>query len=77
MENIVDPDQTEQSDLGLHVHCWSRQICPNINPCPAEPGQVLLLKTVKIQISWLLKKPTDLDLHYLSFSMQIYINILD
>ena len=30
-----------------------------------------------IQISWLPKKPTDLDLHCLSFIMWIYINNLD
>ena len=47
------------------------------NPYPAEPGYTLPLQTVKIQISWLLKKPTDLDLHCLSFSMWIYINNLD
>ena len=40
-----------------------------INSCPAEPGYTLPLQTVQIQISWLLKKPTDLDLHCLSFSM--------
>ena len=40
-----------------------------INPCPAEPGYTLPLQTMWIQISWLLKKPTDLDLHCLSFSM--------
>ena len=32
------------------------------------------LQTVQIQISWLLKKPTDLDLHCLPLSMRIYIN---
>ena len=46
-----------------------------INPCPAEPGYTLLLQTVLIQIGWLLKKPTDLDLHCLSFSRWIYINL--
>ena len=40
-----------------------------VNPCPAEPRYVLPLQTVQIQISWLLKKPTDLDLHCLPFSM--------
>ena len=40
-----------------------------INPCPAEPGHVLLLKTVLIKISWLLQKPTDLNLHCLSLNM--------
>ena len=39
-----------------------RQELRHLNPCPAEPGYVLPLLTV-IQISWLLKKPTDLDLH--------------
>ena len=43
--------------------------CIRINPSLAEPGYVLPLQTVKIQISWLLKKPTDLDLHCLPFSM--------
>ena len=39
------------------------------NPSPAELGYVLPLRTVLIQISWLLKKPTDLDLHCLPLSM--------
>ena len=39
------------------------------NPCPAEPGYALPLQTVYSQISWLLQKLTDLDLHCLSFSM--------
>ena len=38
-------------------------------PCPAEPGYALPWQTVQIQISWLLKKPTDLDLHCLSLSI--------
>ena len=36
-----------------------------VNTTPAEPRYVLPLQTVLIQISWLLKKPTDLDLHSL------------
>ena len=47
------------------------------NPCPAEPGYTLPLQTVQIQISWLLKKPTDLDLHCLSFNRLICINNLN
>ena len=43
-----------------------------INPGPAEPGYALPLQTLQIQISWLLKKPTDLDLHCLPFSMWLY-----
>ena len=48
-----------------------------LNPCPAEPGYTLPLQTVQIQISWLLQKPTDLDLHCLSSSKLICINKLD
>ena len=44
-------------------------ICRHFNPSPAEPGYNLPLQTVQIQISWLLKKPTDLDLHCLPLSM--------
>ena len=45
------------------------QVILKVNLCPAEPGYTLSLQTVQIQISWHLKKPTDLDLHCLSFSM--------
>ena len=48
-----------------------------VNPGPAEPGYVLPLQTVQIQISWLLKKPTDLDLHCLPLSMWTFTNNLD
>ena len=49
----------------------------DINPSPVEPGYTLPLQTVLIQISWLLKKPNDLDLHCLPLSMWICINNLD
>ena len=42
------------------------------NPCPAEPGYTLPMQKVSIQISWLLKKPTDLDLHCLYIK---YLNL--
>ena len=45
------------------------------NPCPAELGYVLSLQTVQIQISWLLKKPADLDLHCLSINENLYQQI--
>ena len=45
-----------------------------LSPCPAEPGYTLPLQTMQIQISWLLKKPTDLDLHCLLLSMRIQSN---
>ena len=51
----------------------------SVKPCPTEPrynDYNLSLQTVQIQINWLLKKPTDLDLHCLSFSMWFYINSL-
>ena len=53
------------------------KILDYLNPGPAEPGYVLSLQKVQIQVSWLLKKPTDLDLHCLSFSIWICINNLD
>ena len=37
---------------------------PLINPCPAELRYALPLQPVYIQISWLLKKSTDLDLQF-------------
>ena len=59
-----------------HIFLWRNKIkVPqnyhqiSLNPGPAEPGYVLPLQTVQIQISWLLKKPTDLDLHSLPLSM--------
>ena len=36
---------------------------------PNEPWCAFPLQTVNIHISWLLKKPTDLGLHCLSFSV--------
>ena len=39
------------------------------NPSPTEPEYALSLQTVQLQVSWLLKKQTDLDLHCLSLSM--------
>ena len=81
--NSGDPDQTPQnaaSDLGLHCLPLTLLRVTRlqwVNPCPAEPGYTLHLQTVKIQISWLLKKPIDLDLHCLTLSMWIYSNNLD
>ena len=40
-----------------------------INSGPAEPEYAMLLQTLQIHINWLLTKPTNLDLHCLSFSM--------
>ena len=54
---------------------WTSFRLKYINPCPAYPGYTLPLQTVWILISWLLKKPTDLDLHCLSFS--IYLECSD
>ena len=49
----------------------------NINPAPAGLGYALPLQIVYTKISWLLQKPTNLELHYLPFSMWIYINNLN
>ena len=53
---------------------WFKELA---NPGPAESRYAFLLQTVQTQISWLLKKPTDLDLHCLSLSIWICINNLD
>ena len=55
--------------FGWKMHLSGAMIANPINPGPAVPRYALLLQTVWIQISWLLKKPTDLDLHCLSLSM--------
>ena len=52
-------------------------IAPSFNPCPAEPRYALPMQIVWIEISLLLQKPTDLNLHCLSLSMWICINNLD
>ena len=39
-----------------------------VNPCPAGPAFANSVDPL-IQINWLLKKPTDLDLHSLPFSI--------
>ena len=44
----------------------SRVIMKQINACPAEHGFALPLQSAQIQISLLLKKSTDLDLHCLT-----------
>ena len=74
--NTLDPDQTWSALVQMHfVRKGGVQnftliaICRDFNPCPAEPGYALSLQTMQIQISWLLKKPTDLDLHCLPFSI--------
>ena len=56
------------------IRAWHFSI---FNPGPAEPEYALPLQTVLIQISRLLKKLTDLDLHCLSLSMWICIYNLD
>ena len=43
----------------------SRHVSSPLNPCPAEHRYSLPLQQ---------KKPTDLNLHYLPFSMCIYTN---
>ena len=51
-----DTWRRETETVGIKIY----KIYKGINPCPAEPGYTLPLQTVQIQISWLLKKPTDL-----------------
>ena len=73
------------------LYCLLRPVCPNTYGKNKEvhftvcwcvltlqkPDMFLPLQTMQIQISWPLKKPTDLDLHCLPLSMWIYINNLD
>ena len=75
--SISSPFKIWNSDFELALDDEKQAIFREINPCPAEPGYILSLQTVKIQISWLLQKPTDLDLHCLPLSMWIYSNNLD
>ena len=76
-----DTDYLGSAEPGLIFLCTSNilqgTIKMQVNPCPAEPGYTLPLQTMYIQISWLLKKPTDLDLHCLHLSMWIWINNLN
>ena len=59
--------QTVQKPTDLDLHClqrqgisgFSRTRVNNFNPSLAEPGCALPLQTVKIQISWFLKKTAD------------------
>ena len=52
-----------------HSFCKSKIYSEQLlNPCPAEPGYTLPLKTVDPD-QLASKKPTDLDLHCLQFSM--------
>ena len=71
MANSVDPDErirylravSSEPALFAKIHilfCKDKRV----NPCPAEPRYTLPLQMVLIQISWLLKKPSDLDLQF-------------
>ena len=82
MANSVDPDEAVIISHLIWICTVCKGICigqPNwkVNPAPAELGYTRPLQTVQIQISWLLKKPTELDLHCLQFSIWICINYLD
>ena len=61
LEQFITPGLTTGEDDLIQKY--------GFNTSPAEPGYVLPLQTMYIQISWLLKKPTDLDLQCLQLSM--------
>ena len=66
-------------DFYWHLHTdktHKNEIHSHINPSPADLGYALHWQTVYIQISWLLQKPTDLDLPCLQYSIWICINNL-
>ena len=48
-----------------------------LNPCPAEPGYTLPFANSVDPDQLASKKPTDLDLHCLSLSIEIFINTLN
>ena len=60
---------SERDENKINFSTVAGQNHQQLNPCPAEPADTLPLQTMQIQISWLLKKPTDLDLHCLPFSI--------
>ena len=70
MQIGTDESQINVFDVVDYLGQQSQQLflC-SFNPSPAEPGYALPLQTVQIQISWLLQKPIDLDLHCLPLSM--------
>ena len=57
---------TQSAKREREIECRLLQFCLaflRVNSGPAESGYALPLQTVQSQIRWLLKKPTDLDLH--------------
>ena len=69
---LLYPPPIQKNGIALAIKFWlicERIVLQFFNPGPAEPRYALPLQTVWIQISWLLQKPTDLDLHCLFFSM--------
>ena len=71
------PASTEVNRLSVHSELGLHFAIRMFNPGPAELEFALSLLTVYIQIIWLLQKPTDLDLHFSSFSMWICVKNLD
>ena len=61
--------ETVKYRLAIEVAQSDNEPLSLFNPRPAEPGYVLHLQTVSIQISRLPNKPTDQDLHCLPLSM--------
>ena len=60
--------RTIQSNQRLYCPVLPIISVNKLNPSP-ESRYTLPLQTVLIQISWFLKKPTDLDLHCLPLSI--------
>ena len=77
IRNGIGNSETKSLKPWIRVFLFTHASFAVLSPCPAQPGYVLPLQTVQIQISWLLKKSTDLELHCLPLSMWIYINNLD
>ena len=64
----MDTDQIMMSDfISASIDVWNYVFAPiGLNPCPAEPGYALSFAN---SVDPDLKKPTDLDLHCLPFSI--------
>ena len=71
--NLCYSLQSDQNLCCLYSVFTISYLAAVLNPDPAEPGYSLPLQTGQIQIRWLLKKPTDLDLHHLPLSMFLFV----
>ena len=75
MAKSANPDQLASEEATLFAkagHIWVQQLSANhITSCKLfDANSHTEWRTVQIQISWLLQKPADLNLHYLGSAGQ-------